>query len=135
MTTRVGAFDRKLSGNIFIIYHMVIRRLEKILRVCEVQIQIFDNSKKHENQHYLSIFEGGYSILLPQTKKRGFFDPPERVMVLWLNRLSWEDFRWYFPNPQCQIVRGVHIWTTPAGQSSVFWKKCVKNYHIFWSKK
>ena len=27
--------------NIFIIYHMVIRRLEKFLRACEVQIQIF----------------------------------------------------------------------------------------------
>ena len=42
--------------NIFIIYHMVIRRLEKFLRACEVQIQIFWHLKKHENQHDFSIF-------------------------------------------------------------------------------
>ena len=32
--------------NIFIIYNMVIRRLEKYLRACEVQIQIFWHLKK-----------------------------------------------------------------------------------------
>ena len=42
--------------NIFITYHVVIRRPEKFLRVCEVQIQIFWHLKKHENQHDLSIF-------------------------------------------------------------------------------
>ena len=42
--------------NVFIIYHMVIRRLEKFLRACEVHIQIFWHLKKHENQHDLSIF-------------------------------------------------------------------------------
>ena len=28
--------------NIFIIYHMVIRRLEKFLRACEIQLETFD---------------------------------------------------------------------------------------------
>ena len=67
-------------------------------------------------------YEGGYSILLPQTENEGFSDPPERIMVLWLNRFSLEDFRWYFPNPQCQIVRGLHVTPTPGGQSSEFGK-------------
>ena len=42
--------------NIFIIYHVVIRRIGKFLRVCEIQIQIFWHLKKHENHHDLSIF-------------------------------------------------------------------------------
>ena len=64
-----------------------------------------------------------------------FFRSPKQVMVLWLNRLSWEDFRWYFPNPQCQTVRGLHIWSTPSGQSSVFWKKKGKKLSYFLKQK
>ena len=52
--------------------------------------------------------DGGYSIL-PQTDKK-FFSTPRASNGL--NRLSWESFRWYFPSPQYQIVRGVHIWST-----------------------
>ena len=58
-------------------------------------------------------FEGGYSKNPHQTQKKKVF-------------LSWKDFRWYFPNPRFQLVRGLHILTTPAGQSSGFYKKWVK---------
>ena len=57
--------------------------------------------------------------------KKCFSRPPERLMVLWPNSLSWEDF---LPILRCQIVRGWSILTTPASQSSEFSKKC---NHIF----
>ena len=61
--------------------------------------------------HLVSVYD--FEIIIVQIldspseniENKGFFDHPERVMVLWLNRLSLEDFIWYFPNPQCQIVR------------------------------
>ena len=94
------------------------------------QLMVVDPDSKLMNNRFLEefIFEGGYSILLPQTKKKGFFDPPERVMVLWPNRLSWEYFRWYFPTPQCQIAPGIHVAPTRVGQSSELGKNGLKTF-------
>ena len=108
----------------------------QILKKCDAKRNDHVFPKLNEPSWFLQIFVLENNIwrwlFHPSTpdQKKGFFDPPKLLMVLWPNQLSWEDFRWYFPNPQCQIVRGLHILTTPAGQSSGFCKKWVKKYHI-----
>ena len=61
-------------------------------------------------------------------QKKVFFDPPKLVMVLWPNRLSWEDFRWYFL--MSNNSGGTHMDHASRPKFSFLKKKCVKNYHI-----
>ena len=51
-------------------------------------------------------------IVIPRSyvrQKNGFcFSPTRIIMILSVNRMIWQDIKWYFPNPQCQIVQELH---------------------------
>ena len=76
-------------------------------------------------------FEGGYSILLPQTEKRGFFDPPRASNGLMTKPFELGGLQMILSEPPMSNSSGGTHMDHASKPKFRIWQKLVKNAHFF----